>query len=253
MKNHIVALLALLAFTFMVACEDSKGPSVQPNNFTLTFRATYDGQPLEKYKNYPYGDKVVTFDRFNTYLSDITLLSGAVETKLSDIEWVDFTPDDATNNDAVEVSFKYTVPDGDYTGIKIGYGVKANLNAKRPSDFPPSHPLYIESEYWLGWKSYIFTKVQGRVDLDANDTTETVIFYHCGSDPVYNMATMSAPIDVRGTSSLVVEFDLKKLFTFDGALLDLEVPSNRTTSHDASNIALAQKLMMNFKNATSMK
>ncbi len=252
MKNYALLLLLFTAFAFS-ACKDDPPAPANQDNFTLTFRATYDGELLEKYKNYPYGDRVVTFDKFNTYLSDITLLNGSEELKLSDIEWVDFTPDFAPDNKAVEVTFKYDVPDGDYTGVKIGYGVKADLNAKSPANFAPEHPLYLESEYWSGWDSYIFSKIQGDVDLDGDNTAETVIFYHCGSDAVYNVGTMTENISVSGDHEMVIEFDLKKLFTFDGQLLDLTVQSNRTTSHDASNIALGQKVMNNFKNATVLK
>jgi len=252
MKNYALLLLLFGAFS-LSTCKDDDEPADQQDNFTLTFRATYDGELLEKYKNYPYGDKVILFDKFNTYLSDIALLDGTSERLLSDIEMVNFTPDLAPDNKTVEVTYKFTVPSGDYTGLKIGYGVKADLNAKDPADFPTDHPLYIESEYWSGWKSYIFTKVQGKVDLDGDNTPEANIFYHCGSDPVYNEATFSKNISIAGTGSLVVEIDLKKLFTFDGQLLDLTQSGNRTTSHDASNIALGEKVMGNFKNATILK
>lgn len=256
MKNYLLPLLLLAAALFS-GCEKDEKPAPQDptpqDNFSLTFKVLYDGQPLEKYKNYPYGDKTIQFNKFNIYLSDLTLLDAANEVKLSDIEWVDFTPDLAPNDEAVEVEFKYDVPDGDYTGLKIGYGVKEDLNKKTPADFPSGHPLYIESEYWLGWQSYIFAKVQGKVDLDGDGTPEANIFYHCGSDAVYNTATMVQTIRVAGNGSLTVEFDLKKLFTFGGQLLDLTVADNRTTSHDASNIALGQMMMNNFKNATVLK
>lgn len=253
MKHYTLILLLLTVFSFS-ACKDGEGPVDGPkDNFTLTFRATYDGQLLEKYKNYPYGDKVVLFDKFNTYLSDIALVNGATEVKLSDIEWLNFTPDLAPNDKTVEITYKFSVPDGNYTGIRLGYGVSADLNAKSPADFSPEHPLYVESEYWSGWQSYIFTKIQGEVDLNGDNTPETNLFYHCGSDPVYNAATINGTIPVSGTGALTVEFDLKKLFTFDGQLLDLTVLSNQTTSHDASNITLGQKVMGNFKNATVLK
>ncbi len=181
MKNRALLLLAA-SLVVLAACKDNNNPS-QRNNFTLTFRALYDGQSLEKGKNYPYDSKVILFDKFNTYLSDITLLKGAEETRLSDIEWVDFTPDLAPDNKAVDVTIKFTVPDGDYTGLKIGYGVRADLNAKKPSDYPVGHPLYLENEYWNGWSSYIFTKVQGRYDLNGDNVPEANLFYHCGSMP----------------------------------------------------------------------
>ncbi|MBP6825988.1 MAG: hypothetical protein KA165_05415 [Saprospiraceae bacterium] len=251
MKNRALSLL-VASLVFFSACKDKTDP-IQKDNFTLTFRALYDGQPLEKYKNFPYGDKTIYFDRFNTFLSDITLVGGSVDVRLSDIAWVDFMPDSASSNKAVDITFKFTVPDGDYTGLKLGYGVSAALNAKKPSDFPVEHPLYLESEYWQGWQSYIFTKVQGRYDLDGDNTPEANLFYHCGSDAVYHTAILPKNISVSGDAALLVEFDLKKLFTFDGQLLDLSDSANRTTSHDASNIALGQKVISNFKNATILQ
>lgn len=244
-------LLLLFTAALFSGCKDQD--PLQNSKFILTFRATYDDQLLEKFKNYPYGGKVVVFDKFNTYLSDISLLQGSEEIKLADVEWVDFTPDFAPDNKTVEVTFEYTVPSGDYDGIKIGYGVKPALNAKTPADFAPEHPLYLENEYWLGWKSYIFTKIQGEVDLDGDGTAETNIFYHCGADTVYNAATFPRDIALSDDASLAVEFDLKKMFTFDGQLLDLTIPDNQATSHSPSNIALGYKMMHNFKNATVLK
>lgn len=253
MKNYALLLLLLATFTFNACKDNDDNPVTQKDNFTLTFRATYDGELLEKYKNYPYGDKKILFDRFNTYLSELALVDGATEVKLSDIEWLNFTPDLTPDNKSVELTYIFSVPDGNYTGIKMGYGVSAALNAKNPSNFATDHPLYVESEYWSGWESYIFTKVQGEIDLDNNDAPETNLFYHCGSDAVYNVATIDGAIPVSGTGSLTVEFDLKKMFTFDGQLLDLTVTTNQTTSHSSSNIVLGLKMMTNFKNATVLK
>lgn len=251
MKNRSLLLLVAIVVLF-AGCDDNNNV-VQKDNFMLTFKVSYDGQPIEKAKVLPYGDKSISFDKFNTFLSDITLLKGTEEVKLSDIEWVDCTPDAAVDNKAVDVSFQYTVPDGDYTGLKLGYGVRADLNAKKPSDFPVGHPLYLENEYWVGWNSYIFTKIQGKYDMDGNGATETILFYHCGADTVYNTATFARTIRVSGDAALTVEFDLKKLFTFDGQLLDLNDPLNQATSHSASNIALGLKMMNNMKNATTLE
>lgn len=252
MKRLPLFLIALAAL-FFSACD--KDEPQQENNFTLTFKSTYDGEALEKYKNYPYGDRSVQWNKFNTFLSDLVLIKkDGGEQRLSDVEWVDFTPDLAPSDKAVEVKFQYTVPAGDYTGLKIGYGVRSDLNAKKPSDYDPNHPLYLENEYWNGWQSYIFTKVQGLYDLDGTGDPESTLTYHCGADTVYQTATLDMDIPVTGESGAVtVEFDLKKLFTYNGVLLDLNEPLNRNTSHSPSNIALGLKVMENFANATSVK
>jgi hypothetical protein len=246
-------LLSLLfaALILWSGCTKEKAPETK--NFTLTFRATYDGQPLEKYKNYPYGNRSVQINKFSTYLSDLVLLrSDGSEQRLFDIEWVDFTPDLASDNRSVAVTFQYNVPDGDYAALKIGYGVRPDLNAKRPSDFPANHPLIQENEYWLGWKSYIFTKVQGFYDLDGDANPEASITYHCGGDATYTTAQMSKSLKVDGTGQLEIVFDVKKLFGTGSAQLDLNQSGNRNTSHSMADTQLGEIIMANFANATSL-
>ena len=247
----LTLLLSMLAF--FSSCEKEEPQA--DKNFTLTFKTTYDGVPLEKYKNFAYDARNIQINKFNTFLSDLILVKqDGSEHRLSDIEWVDFTPDLASNDKAVEVKFQYTVPAGDYKALKIGYGVRPDLNAKKPTDFAPEHPLNRENEYWSGWQSYIFTKVQGLYDLDGAGDPESTLTYHCGSDAVYQTSSMSANIPVTATNgSLTVEFDVKKLFATNGGLLDLNDPLNRNTSHNASNIDLGIKVMNNFANATSVK
>lgn len=251
--KFLPAILLISLITFFSSCEKEEPQTAK--NFTLTFKANYDGNALEKYKNYPYNDRSVQINKFNTFLSDLILIKqDGGEQRLSDIEWVDFTPDLATDNKAVDVTFQYTVPAANYVGLKIGYGVRSDLNAKKPADFAPEHPLYREIEYWSGWQSYIFTKVQGLYDLDGAGDPESPLTYHCGSDAVYRTSSMTAIIPVTTQSgALTVEFDVKKLFASTGGLLDLNDPLNRNTSHSASNIALGIKVMDNFANATSAK
>ena len=254
MKN--VLWSGILAGVFILAgCNGTTDVVLPPSsNFTLTFKAQYDGQPLEKYKSYNYDTYQVQFSRFNAYFSDITLLKGSAEYKLSDVEWVDFTPDLAPNNLAVEVPVTFkNVPDGDYTGIRIGYGVSPTLNAKQPRDFPVGHPLSRESEYWLGWGSYIFNKVEGKADLDNSNTFGTSLVYHCGSSPVYRTYTFNTPITVQQGASATATLDLKKLFTINGAWFDMSVPQNQITSNDVGNVVVATILMDNYGNATSVQ
>jgi hypothetical protein len=246
-----VFLIGLFAFA---GCDGTTDVVEPASSVTITFKALYDGQPLEKYKLYDYDTYRVEYSRFNTFMSNITLLDGAKEVKLSDIEWVDFTPDLSATNMAVEVPITFNnVPDGNYTGIRLGYGVPPALNAKQPKDFAPTHPLSRENEYWLGWGSYIFNKIEGRVDLDNNGVFDGGLVYHCGSDAVFREYTFNMPIKVEPGADLVVEFDLKKLAVINGTWLDLKIPYNHITSNDNNDVVIATVLMNNFGNATAVK
>jgi hypothetical protein len=259
MKKSLLVLLACLALFSFSACDKEKCDCVTPpadSELTLTFRATYDGERLVKNQQYNYDDFKVKFSRFNTYISDIQLLQagGGDPVLVSDIEWVDFTPDFATDNNTVDVTIKFPVPSGTYTGIRMGYGVKSDLNAKKPADFAAGHPLANENEYWSGWKSYIFNKLEGEGDGDNNGTADLFLSYHCGSDPVYRTADFANALDLtQGAAARVVEIDVKKLFYQNDQWFDMRGDGNQATSNALSDLRVARFLMDNFDNATSIK
>lgn len=253
MKKFLFPMLFAGLFAFS-ACDGTDDILSPTTDVTITFKAVYDGQPLVKYKIYNYDSYSVDFTRFNAFMANIYLLDGNKEVRLSDIEWVDFTPDLAPTDTAVEVPITFkNVPIGTYTGIRLGYGVPPALNAKQPKDFAFTHPLSRENEYWLGWDSYIFNKIEGRVDLNNNAVFDGGLIYHCGSDAVYREYAFDMPIKVEpGADGLVVEFDLKKLFVIHGTWLDLTIPYNHITSNDFNDVVIATILMDNFGNATTV-
>lgn len=248
--NKVTAFLFLLiSVSSLLSCRKEK----EKVDFTITFKALYDGQPLVKYKNYAYGDKTINFSRFSTYLSDIGVYDGTESFGVTDIEYIDFTADGAPKDQPLIITKSYRAVPANYKGIQTGFGVSSGLNSKKPSDFSPTHPLYLENEYWIGWKSYIFTKIEGNYDADGDGTPETPLTYHCGSDQVYYTANLLHDFTVEANGNVTIEFDLKKLFTFDGALMDLNVAANRNTSHAANEVALGKKMIANLDDASVVR
>jgi hypothetical protein len=250
-------LIALVALFTVISCKKEDDPIVPvvpaTAELTITFKALYDGLPLQTNKSYDYDTYKVQFSQFNTYLSDIKLLNGTTETLLAESAFINFTPSAAADDKSVEVTLKVTVPTGDYTGIKMGYGVKPSLNAKRPSDFPAGHPLAQEVEYWPGWKSYIFNKIEGQGDSNNDQVDDIFMIFHCGSDKVYREASFAQNMSIKGNANLSVEFDLKKVFYADNAWWDLTQDKNAFTSNLATDTRVAAVLMDNFDNATTIK
>jgi hypothetical protein len=251
-----ILLLALFALAVLPACKDHNHEDPTGVDFTVTYKSSYDGEQLTKYKDYAFGATAfpVQFTHFTTYLSDIELVKSDGSThRLAEIEFINFTPDNAPNDFSATPAITYkNVPEGEYTGLRIGYGVKPSLNAKSPADFDNSHPLAKEIEYWSGWDSYIFNKIEGKADSDKNGTYDVALLYHCGSDAVYKVYNYDLPIHVHaGEKGIAVMFDLKKVFTMaDGTPYD--IATNFYTSNNPSDITVAQVLMDNFKHATSV-
>jgi len=248
-KIAIATLVAGISLVF-IQCKDPEG-NRQVSDLKVTFKVTYDGSSLEKYKDYLYDNHPLEFSRFTLFLSDVTLLNGAEGVKVSDVEYLDFLPDNASDNLSVLVSYTFKeVPDGTYTGIRMGYGVNATNNAKDPSDFPPSNPLYNDNEYWLGWKSYIFCKIEGQGDADNDGQFDHFLIYHCGGDGVYKVFEQVVPITVSPEAQPVqVEFDLRKLFIMDdGRYYNMVV--NPATSNKKDSLRIANDIMRKFGEAT---
>ncbi|MCC7507278.1 MAG: hypothetical protein IT259_18370 [Saprospiraceae bacterium] len=248
MKNYWIFTLLLLAFAISGCKDDTPDDPANPA-FNMNFHATYNGEHVVKFKAYDYDTMSVKWTRFNLYVSDSVLLKGSEEVPFSEIAYLNFTPDNASDNDSKTVNLRSTeIPAGDYTGIRIGFGVKPELNAKKPADYPTDHPLYNESEFWPGWSSYIFSKVEGSADTDKNGTNDLDLVYHTGGNQTYKVFTFNHPFTVGAEGGdMHISLDLKKLFTFDGQLFDIvAVPSS---SHGQSGIDLMETLQDNYDNA----
>jgi len=246
-------LLLLTLFAFVAACESDDDTTNTQAEMGVNFQALYDGAPLEKNKNYPFDGYDLQFTRFHTFLSDIELLKADGSTVLlSEIEFVDFTPDDAANDLSVVPHYHFeNVPQGTYTGLRMGIGVKPSLNGKNSSSYPVGHPLYQETEFWSGWKSFIFTKVEGKADLNKDNVADFFLVHHYGSNPVYRTYTYNTPITVsddHADHEMLVTFDLKKMFTMpDGSAYNLA--AHPQTSHNQVDISIAEVIVEHYGRA----
>lgn len=249
-------LLSLIAFSGLFifsACEEKTDPSLV-SDVDVRFHAQYDGQELKKSTNLLYENSVpLNFEILTLYISDVFLLKGTEKIKLIDVEYLDFTPTDAQGSSTASPAFTYRdIPNGEYTGIQIGFGLRRNLNDKKPSDFAAGHPLALENEYWLGWNSYIFAKIQGKADGDKNGSLETGIIYHCGADGTYTEATFTQPITISDSrKSLDINIDFKKIFRqADGSMFD--ILANPITHSNPNNLTVATAIMQGFPRGTEI-
>jgi hypothetical protein len=243
MKSLVCLLFVVLMFS---SCGDDT------KDVTMNFKLTYDNEPLVMLQDYLYPDgRAIRFTRVSFFLSDIEATSeGASSTLLDDAVLINMT---ASNDDLTGALAGYTyeikdTPVKDINGIKFNIGLSEAANAMTPSDFEPTHPLSNSGEYWAGWKSYVFVKFEGFIDLDNNGTSETPFALHLGSDPIKRTASFNNPMIDGSTAHFNFTIDVKDVFE-NGQVYDIVTTTN---IHSLAQINQAMFLIDNFQAAFVM-
>ncbi|MFN4079344.1 MAG: MbnP family protein [Saprospiraceae bacterium] len=251
MLNRIFLLLAFAASLLAGGCKPDANTN-RDANLEFVFNALYDGVNLRENFNYPYGTHTVQFRTFTLFISDIEVIQDGKASLLKDAIFLDFFPQNSTSDQAQTIKHSFDLPSSEYSAIRIGLGVKPAYNDRRPSDFPSGHALTNEMEYWLGWRSYIFTKIEGAGDSDQNGAMDYFTIYHVGGNPTYR--TLTFPLDLKvqpGSNRVEVSFDLKKAFTLpDGSLYDML--NNPATHSQPDELTVANEVMDGLARATTI-
>ncbi len=262
-------LILLSSCLFLIGCEDE--PKEQPvTSLDLSWTANYDGETFMTFKEYTYADgRKIQFNNFNFFVSDIALISAdanAARTELVEIDYVDLSFDE-TQVDQAATGKSFTVRDlplGEYAGIKIGFGVNADLNRSKPTDYGTGHPL--TRNFWDGWSSYIFSMIEGAADMDNDGTivnggADTESFtYHSGTDEVYNEVIINKNIILSDENApLQLKINVAELFRNTDPELDangdgyLDIETFRGTHSANGEMNIAKTIMNNFSTALTVE
>jgi hypothetical protein len=249
---NIRTFFCFLAVVVLFAGCKNDDSSTLTADLTVQYEARYGSDHLIKYHNYDFTGFPIQFNRFDLFVSEVTLFNNAGSVTLTPVEFLNFTPDNAHTDSTPTIKAVYSaIPEGNYTGVRIGYGVKPEFNNKTPNDYPLTNPLSNGGEYWSGWKSYIFSKIEGQADTDKNGIFDTFLTYHCGSNAVYRYETINVPIQVTRGSTMKIAFDLQKVLT-TATGQPYNIVADPVTSNDKDSVRVAAVLMGNFGKATSV-
>lgn len=271
MRKLSILLFLSTLLIFGTSCDDDTPEPELAGDVEITFKANYDGETFVTQKVYDYtADMPVRFSAFNFFVANISLLEeqdATEESELIEIDFIDLGFDEtqmAAAEAGVTISAK-KVPAGTYRGIKVGFGVPADLNRTNPVDYGSGDALSKSSHYWSAWDSYIFSKIEGVADVDGDGQFENSegegLTLHMGTDETYTERTLfpSNPIvvDEEGTVQITLNIDLKTLFfmpinEYDvngDELLDIETFNG---THTDAELLIAKQIMRNFSEATVM-
>jgi len=221
--NNLYRVLAALFIVALSSCTDDDKSSSLDLNFTLSYGD--DALVAFDEQDYPLDYKVF-FTKYSLYISDITLMSTEGSVKLADVAFMDLLKD-AVDVSSAEAGQRLTfteVPQRQYDGISFNIGVPSSVNnTSSPADYDPTTPLGNNSEYWAGWESYVFHKIEGQIDEDGDGETDTSVALHMGSNDAFRTVRVNLPIDISDDrETLVINFDLLEALSIDNSYFDFK-------------------------------
>ena len=245
----ILCLVAVVAFS-TIGCgndDDMHGTG----ELDVNFKAMFDEQPLVM-------NEVVDLDgspfRINVsefYVSDIKLSNLKTAVNLADVGYVSFTGQ--TSGGTSTLVFD-EVPEGQYTELSFYIGIPANLNATAPEDYLSNNPLSNSATYWNGWLSYIFSKLEGKLDTNGDGETDLTYVYHSGKDELYTriVVPLTNQMDIYPNvqNDLNILIDHQELFVKDNGFIDIEA---KPTAHNPEDLEYPAIILGNFQNAITVE
>lgn len=220
-SNKFTFCMLLLIMLFTSSCNSD----IEEATVELQFTLTYEDAPLVSFDevSYPLGYDVF-FTKYSLYLSDIKLTSAEGDHELSKVEFLDLLTgvEDVSSAEAGQSLVYQNVPARSFEGLSFNIGVPSEVNATEPASYDINSPLSNNGEYWVGWTSYIFHKIEGKVDADGDGTPEAGLALHIGSDQAFRKANITVPINIdKERETINVNFDLSDILNIDGSFFDI--------------------------------
>lgn len=244
-KLFVAAFMSIL----MISCgnEDEQQGN---GNLKIVFKANYDGSPLVMYDEYDYDGGTIFLSTSEFYVSNFELQSNGSDTGfLSEVvDYLDFTEtnDNVANAEAGITVTIEGIPSGTYNGLNFGMGLDESINSTKPEDYASSNVMQ-EGDYWPGWTSFIFSKLQGTYN-DNQGVDNLAFLFHLGRDDIYRTIQMSSEIEIREneTTEYILEIDHKELFTRDGEFFSIK---DSPINHTLDNFESMEYIADNFQQA----
>tara|TARA_R110002050_G_scaffold48780_1_gene113258 strand:- start:29856 stop:30614 length:759 start_codon:yes stop_codon:yes gene_type:complete len=249
MKTLKISALLILSLFLASACEkDKPEESVQGVlRFKTEMTAGDNSQRVFIGDTIEIGNYDFNLKKFKLYISNITLQrSNGTSLEIKDILLADV-------GDNVTGQFKLNLDPDEFTGLSLGFGLDTAQNNSVPESFERDHPLSSFNQMYWTMLKYRFAILEGRSNLvDSLGTSSDILnAYHPGTDVLYRMN--SYPLDLKietdGSKTIVLKFDLEKLFNGSDTL---DLMTEPQTHSEPVDFDVATKFMDNLKDCTEI-
>ena len=196
MKSFKLMAIPALAFAMtLTACRNNddapekNNVTPEKNNVTLHFDNVVGNQALELGKTYTSNNQNITFNEVKYVISNISLVKADGKEVPYNIDNLDKGATVVNLADAKTFDYILTdIPAGNYKEIKLGLGVKKELNTLLDQEkFPKFFKLTGKNETKMHWEwgtGYRFIKIEGKYDNNTEDFS-----IHTGSTRKNNIET----------------------------------------------------------------
>lgn len=233
------------AFTFLALATLLMSCGSEDDSATLNFKLNYAGEPLVMFEEYDYPDgNKIEFSRISFYISDIALITAGTSYDGGEI-YVDLTnahADLESSNKGLGITIN-DIEESEIESISFNLGLSPELNSTVPSDYPSSSDLSRTGEYWSGWQSYVFAKIEGRLDRDGDGTKEAFVL-HLGSDEAVRPLSFT---NSQNDKDFMFNLDIEKVFNTGSIYNIAETPN----IHSLGQIDIINQLMDNLAGSFS--
>lgn len=252
-----ILVLSLLGFSLLLTnCNKDKKEKSAPIKLRYSFSYGKSEFNLNSPNSYNPPQKI-QFSEISFYVTNIKLYTANNEVvDLSDSPLL-FTPE---NNWEASIP---KVPMGSYSKIELGFGVPENINTQNgkdaiiATDYPYNSPLNPATNMYWNWANgYIFSKFEGKIDIDGNgsfnDNQDILFSYHPGNDDLYRTVSLTGTFDVNNPENNVIHLNLDMLLLV--STLDLiNKPFAHPVSNSGEEFEACKKLVNQWQIATSIK
>ncbi len=240
MKAYGILLSTMI---ILMSCGDDK------SGFDMTVKLSYDESPLVMTQDYIYPDgRTIRFNRVSFFISDLSVSDGTESVQLIEAQHLNLTQSHVDRESAL-AGYQVISEDVELPAIisaSFNLGLTSEQNAQAPSDYPIDSDLSNSAEYWVGWESYVFAKIEGLIDLDDDGTPESTFALHLGSDEIMRTIEIGTLNDSGDSYELNIDLDVEEIFNDGATTYDIVETTN---IHSLTQIAQANFLINNWERA----
>lgn len=230
-------------FTLLFSAGCKKDEENENGTVRVVTRALFNGEPVSSDELYDDGlGHKIRIEGFKAYLSNMALHTDDGESA----QLVGVYLADPLSGDQWSVE----IPSRQYTSLTFSTGVPPEVNKDTdPASYPIGHPLSVNGSAGMFWSwntGYIFTKFEGKANLDGEDSPVLDPFaFHVGEDQFYRTHEQIFNICPGGeeTKTIYIDFNVETFLNHPDDAIDIETDF---LTHTSGNVELAERFNENY-------